>query len=350
MTNSNLDKRKLVFIGLAVAVAAFTAWRLYSLGGGGKPPQAVAPVVVAVAAKEKITDSYEALGTTRANESIRLTSKVTETVDDVKFHDGMDVAVGQEIVLLNRTEEQAAVAEAEATLANAQLEYARAQTLVKTKSVPKSQLDERDMALKTAQARLEAARARLEDRVVRAPFAGVLGLRMVSPGTLVEPGALITTLDDIRTIKLDFTVPEIYLAAVKPGLSITGRSKAFPGRDFIGKVAAINSRVDPATRAVSVLAELANEDRVLRPGMLLDVDVLTPPREAVVIPESAIVPVESRHFVYTLQEDGTVKQVDVTLGRREPGKVEIREGLVGGEKIVVEGTLRLKPGAKVKVQ
>src|SRR5690606_19131515 len=130
-------------------------------------------------------------------------------------------------------------------------------------------------------------RAQLSDRVITAPFDGVLGLRQVSPGSLVTPGTAIATLDDVSIIKLDFSVPETLIAALAPGQAVTALSAAFPGETFEGVLRTIDSRVDPVTRSVMARAELPNPERKLRPGMLLTVDVRRAPRQALALPELA---------------------------------------------------------------
>jgi membrane fusion protein (multidrug efflux system) len=201
--------------------------------------------------------------------------------------------------------------------------------------------------MESARARLDATRARLSDRVITAPFAGVLGFRQVSPGTLVTPGTTIASLDDVSVMKLDFSVPESFLSALAPGQAISATSVAFPDRDFTGEVVTIDSRVDPVTRAVTVRATLPNPDRLLRPGMLLTVEVFQPERQALVVPEIAVIQVSRSAHVYRLKPDDTVEQVDVELGQRRRGEVEILDGLSAGDRIVVDGAVKLRDGSAI---
>jgi membrane fusion protein (multidrug efflux system) len=163
----------------------------------------------------------------------------------------------------------------------------------------------------------------------------------------VTPGTPIATLDDVSKIKLDFSIPETFLAAVKEGQSITATSAAFPEREFTGTVRSIDSRVDPVTRAVTVRAEVPNADRLLRPGMLMAVKLYRPERPALVIPELALTQVGSNAHVFRVKPDATVEQVTVQTGARRRGEVEIVDGLAAGDRVVVEGTVKLRPGAKV---
>jgi membrane fusion protein (multidrug efflux system) len=234
--------------------------------------------------------------------------------------------------------------------------------------------------MKSNEARVAAARARLADTYIRAPFAGHVGLRRVSLGALISPGTLITTLDDTSSIKVDFAVPETQVGALKAGQAIDAGTTAYPGRRFTGRVTSVDSRVDASTRSVTVRAAVPNRDGALKPGMFLTValEVTTKnnatvvPEEAVVseglrhivypvfltvalsqderpalvIPEEALVPEQARQFVYLVQGRAVAKR-EVTLGRREPGFVEITAGLAPGDRVVIEGTLKLRDGAPI---
>jgi membrane fusion protein (multidrug efflux system) len=169
----------------------------------------------------------------------------------------------------------------------------------------------------------------------------------VSVGALVAPGTVITTLDDDSTIKLDFTLPEATLSSLAPGQSITAASDAWPGVNFDGRIADIDSRVDPQTRAVRVRAELPNPDAKLRPGMLLRVQVQLPPRQALVLPELAVQQEAEQGYVFRVGAGDKVEQVPVKLGTRQRGQVEVVSGLNAGDRVVVEGTVKLHAGSRV---
>lgn len=316
-------------------------------GPQGGPQAAVVTAGTVVMADWQ--DEIQALGTAQANESVTLTSKVTETVTRVNFQDGDFVEAGAVLVDLSGRAEVAQLEAAQATFVEASKQYDRLAELVKQGTIPRSQLDTQLSVRDAARARADAIRAALADRIISAPFAGVLGFRRVSPGALVTPGTVITTLDDIRTIKLDFPVPEAYLGQIGIGQVVRAQSAAFTQAMFEGRVTAVGSRVDPLTRAVTVRAELPNPEGQLRPGMLLTVRLMQPLRRALTVPEIAVEQVGTRAYLYRILPDDTVEQADVELGARRRGEVEVRAGVAEGDRIVVEGTVKLRPGARVRV-
>lgn len=316
---------------------------------GGGPGPSAATVTAHEVQPKPWRDAIQALGTARANESVMVTAKVTETVVRVNFEDGDVVEAGDVLVDLSGRVELAGLEEAAAAFREAEQQYQRQKQLAAQKLVPAGQLDAQRAILEAGRARLDATRARLADRVITAPFAGVLGFRRVSPGTLVTPGTTIASLDDISVIKLDFAVPETFLAALAPGQSVTATSAAYPGQVFEGEVATVDSRIDPVTRAVTVRALLPNPERVLRPGMLLAVEIFQPERQALVVPEISVIQVARDAHVFRLKDDGTVEQVGVSLGQRRRGEVEVVEGLSAGDRIVVDGVVKLRHGSRVTV-
>jgi membrane fusion protein (multidrug efflux system) len=341
-----LAVRKCAVLGAAFAIC------LAGCSGDGAAPAArpgggAVPVVVAAVEKRPWVDRIQALGTTRANESVTLTAKVTETVDRVNFKDGDSIEAGAILVELTGRAELAALREAQATYTEATRQYERNVELSKQRTISESVLDTQLAARDSARARMDAIRARLGDRVITAPFAGVLGFRRVSPGTLVTPGTEITTLDDISVVKLDFSIPERHLALLAAGQGIQAESVAFPERKFEGTVTSIDSRVDPVTRAITVRAEIPNPERLLKPGMLMTVDLFDRPRDALVLPELALSAVGDRQFVFRVEADDTAKQVTVKVGARHTGEVEILEGLAEGDRIVTDGLVRMRDGIRV---
>ncbi|MGH8496150.1 MAG: efflux RND transporter periplasmic adaptor subunit [Gammaproteobacteria bacterium] len=312
------------------------------------PPE----VIVSVAERKLVVDRIEALGTLQANESVTLTANVTERVTAIHFDDGDRVEEGDVLVEMTSAEEHALLEEARATVEEAQSQYERNVRLSQEDIVSESVLDTARREWETAKARLEAIQSQLDDRLINAPFSGVVGLRNISPGALVQPGEVITTLDDDSVMKLDFSVPATFLTALQPGAEIVATADAFGDEEFEGEVSAVGSRIDPITRTVQVRAMMPNPDKRLRPGLLMQVDLLNNPRQAVVIPEEALVPLGEQQFVMVVgQGDGnTVERREVGIGRRMPGEVEIVQGLEAGEMVITHGTMKARPGQTVQIQ
>lgn len=321
-------------------------------GGAAGPPGrgSAAPPVAVVSApvrRERIAQELTALGTARANEAVEVTSKTSNIITAVRFRDGERVQRGEVLVELDSAQARADLAEAQAALTESTSQLERSRELLATQLVSRAQYEQLEAAQKAAQARVAAAQARLEDTVVRAPFSGRVGLRRVSVGSLVGPGTTITTLDDTSLIKLDFAVPESSAAGLREGLAVTARATAFPDREFAGKVASIDSRVDPTTRSFTVRALVPNAAGLLKPGMFLDVRLAREERDALLIPEEALVPDRSRQYVFVVEDDEVARR-EVRIGRREPGRVEIVAGLQAGERVVIEGTQKIGDGALVR--
>jgi membrane fusion protein (multidrug efflux system) len=304
-------------------------------------------VVTAIVQPRKFSDALQALGTAQARESVTITAKVSDVVTRLSFDSGQRVRAGQLLADMNSRAQQADAAAAEAVLRDAEQQLRRGGELARQQLIARGQYDTLRANRDAAAASVQAKRASVADRAIRAPFAGVLGLRQVSLGALVAPGAVITTLDDDSTIKLDFTLPEAALSSLAPGQAITASSDAWPGTPFDGRIANIDSRVDPGTRAVRVRAEIPNEDGKLRPGMLLRVRVQQPPRQALLLPELAVQQEAEQSYVFRVGSSDKVEQVPVKLGTRTGGQVEIASGLKPGDRIVVEGTVKLHAGDHV---
>jgi membrane fusion protein (multidrug efflux system) len=310
-------------------------------------------VIVETVGRQRIADTLEALGTLRANETVRLTASVSETIARVNFEDGQAVKAGDVLVELTDAEEAAQLAEAESLAEEAERQYQRIERLMAQGNASESLLDERRREWRTAGARLEAMRSRLQDRLITAPFGGHVGLRQVSPGTLVSPGDLITTLVDDSRMKLDFTIPALYLNTLRRGTVIEASTPVFPNRSFAGEVTSVDSTIDPVTRSIVVRALIPNDHRDLVPGMLMTLDLLRNERDAIVISEETVIPRGGRAFVMvvdTTSEPYKVEQRTVQLGTRMPGQVEVVSGLAVGETIVSHGTLKLRPGSAVRIQ
>ncbi|MEZ5301930.1 MAG: efflux RND transporter periplasmic adaptor subunit [Verrucomicrobiales bacterium] len=339
------------FALLAVAAAALAACGR-TPEASGPPPKQTAKVRLATVEERVFSDAVEALGTVRAFESIDVSANVTETVTDVSFEDGQAVEKGAVLAQLSNDEELAMLAGARVRLAEQEREVNRLRELADDGAVSQVRLQEYLTAKELALQTIEEVNAKLADRTITAPFAGVLGFRQVSVGALVTPGDVIATLDLVDTVKLDFSVPETFLGDLSPGMEIEAQSDAYPGESFSGKVRDIASRVDPVTRSAVVRAEIPNPDRKLRPGMLLTTRIAKNPAASPAIPERALVSVQAKHFVFAAQQSGgktVVARTPIRIGRRIPGYVEVVGGLEAGDRIVSDGVIGLRDGAEVAV-
>lgn len=326
----------------------FALFLLFSLAWGQQP----VPVVVKEVRMDRFVDRVEALGTLRASETVDLTSTITDTVTAIHFEDGQRVDAGYVLAEMTNEEEHARLEEERSTLKETQQQYERIKPLVKRGAASKSLLDQRRREYETAQARFRGIQSRLKDRLIVAPFSGVTGLRNISVGALIAPGDLITTLDDDSVMKLDFTVPAIHLATLAKGLPVVARATSYGDQIFSGQVSGIDSRIDPTTRSIVVRALLPNPDRLLKPGLLMRVELLKNRRNVLVIPEEALIPTGQINHVLVVDQAAIppiATRREVTIGARRPGEVEIVRGLVPGEFVVIHGTLRARPGQEVKV-
>lgn len=337
----------IIVIGVTAVTANTYLENHAQQSGGGWGNSGPTLVVTEPAGFATIVDKVESIGTAQANESVLLTAKVTDTVRRVNFEDGDFVEEGKILVEMTNAEETAQLAEARATVEEATRQFNRLKNLIDQNLASETQLDERRVQMQTAQARFEAIVARLENRLIRAPFSGVLGFRNISPGSLLTTTTPVTSIDDISIIKLDFAIPEIYLARIEPGQDVIAKNAAYAGRIFAGTVRTIDSRVDPVTRTLTVRAHIQNDERLLRPGMLMTVDLVFERDEALVVNEAAVVPIQDTEYVYVFSDEGTAERRKVTTGRRRPGIVEITSGVEAGEEIITQGIIKIRPGAAV---
>lgn len=334
-------KHRIVLICLLLLLGALSAGTGYKFwknqtkpaeeGRRGGTPQVVAYIV----GLQDFSDRMEAVGTAMADEAVTLTANVTDTVTFINFQEGATVRAGDVLLQLNDDEEKAELEEARRS-------FNRYSELVKTSATSVAQKD-------ASAAALQVAEARVKDRQITAPFDGITGFRHVSPGDLLSPGTVVTSLYDIDPIKLEFTLPERFLSTLKSGLAINARTQAWPDDIFSGKITVIEPGINPVTRAVSLKAEIPNPDGKLKPGLLMSVDVVRAQRKALSVPEAALIQQGQQHNIFRIGEENSVSMIPVTIGNREAGYVEILEGLQDGDKIVAEGLLKIKPGTKVTI-
>jgi len=333
-------------MGLAVAAALLVMGPTAVDAQNARGP---AKVIVSQVVSEEIADKVEALGTLRANETIQLTTTVSDRITELNFDDGERVTAGQTLVLLDNHEELADLKAAEAVLAEREAAYERTKQLATRDFASKANLDLGLANLLSARAAVETVKAQLDDRVLKAPFDGVVGLRTISVGALVEPGDVITTLDDISVVKLDFNVPSTYLATLAPGLKIQARTAAYGAEVFKGEISSLSNQIDPVTRSITARAVIDNADLRLRPGLLMTVTLFKNPRQALLLREEALMPTGSRNFVLVVGDNNIPEKREVQLGTRKEGWVEVVSGLEAGERVITHGTIKARPGQPVEI-
>jgi len=307
------------------------------------------PIVVLKVFTATLYDRTDALGTAGANESIDITAKISGRLDEVLFTDGQKVRKGDVIVKLDQSEEQAQLTSAKAKLAEHQREIHRIEILIKNRAAATRDLDERKTLADMAAGTVTEIESRIDELTLRAPFAGTLGIRRVSPGSLVQSGQIITTLDADDPIKLNFSIPATSMHGMKAGTPIIAEVDTNADLHFKGTISALDSRIDPVTRSVLARAIIPNPEGKLIPGMLMRITILQNERRALIVPEESITQKQEKHFVTVIDGESKAAIKPVVIGTRHDGIVEIREGLSEGDLVVVRGMGFIKPGQTVTI-
>jgi len=315
----------------------------------GKPPgkPMVMPVRIAPVTQGAVTVDVTAVGTLIANEAVVIRPETAGRVTAIHFAEGQTVAAGAKLLSIDAAEVQAQIASTEAELLLNQQRFDRSNELYKKNFISSQALDEARSNLARARAKLAEDHARLRKAELLAPFAGTLGLRLISPGAYVRAGEDIVRLEDLSVVKLDFRLPETYLARLKRDQDVVIAVDAYPGRSYRGRTYAIESSLDEKTRTVLVRARVPNRGAELRPGMFARVSLTLETRAAALtIPEEAIVPRGGQSFVFRVVE-GKAMLTQVETGSRQPGVVEIVKGLEAADRVVTDGHQKLQNGMGV---
>jgi membrane fusion protein (multidrug efflux system) len=296
----------------------------------------------------------QAVGSLRSNESVILRPELIGRIAQINFDEGQRVKKGQLLVQLDSAVPRAELVQMQASLALAKANYERAQELAKRNAGTERALDEARWKLRNDEAAVKLAEARLEKYALSAPFDGVVGLRKVSIGDLVKEAADLVNLEQVDPLKVDFRVPEVFLASLKVGQRIAVTVDALPGREFSGEVYAIDPLVDASGRAVVIRARIRNTDDALRPGLFARVGLVIDERqEAVFVPEQSLVPINDQLFVFKVvdgpQGGKVVAFTKVKLGERRKGEAEVVEGLKPGDVVVSAGLLKVRDGMPVQI-
>ncbi len=338
---------------LAAAGGGYHAYQTYlapeeSGGQGGGRRGGDVPVIVSPVRMQHIEEQVEAVGTTRAIQAVEIVPLASGRVVDIAFESGQKLGKGDVLLTLDDDIEKANLEEAEAKLKQTQLALERAESLRRNNTVSQAQLDQLTAENIAAVAARDRAMRRLADRTVRAPFDGVTGLRRVDVGARIDDDTVITTLDDLTTVEVEFQLPELLYNDVRRGLGITATSAAFPGRTFPGRITNVDSRIDETARSFLVRAVVPNPDLLLPAGMFMTISVVLDAREAMMVPEAAVIFEGATSFVYLVSDNKAVRR-EVQIGQRRRDLAEVLNGLDSGDLVVQRGTQNLRNGAAVKV-
>ncbi len=363
-------KKYALVAALGIGIASGVAWWLQRQPGELLPGMAPAPaassaapatprppaVEVAKVQEATLVDEAQSVGSLRSRQGVMLRPEVAGRVKAILFNEGQRVQKGQLLVQLDDQLQAAQVAQARAETSIAEANHKRNQDLVAQNFISKRTVDESAAALEVARAKLELALATQQRLKIVAPFDGVTGLKQVSVGDYLKDGADIVNIEDIDAVLLDFRLPERFQSKIRPGQKSQLSVDALPGRPFTALVQAVDPLIDANGRSVGVRGCIDNRQRQLRPGMFVRVNTVFAVREqALLVPEEAIVPQGGRSFVVKLvpgekPETLVSQRVAVKTGLRQPGKVEITEGLEAGDTVVTAGHQRLqKDGTPVRV-
>ncbi len=347
--------KQLVFVVLlgGLVYGGYLGWEWYAADSAGSTAEkrrrgGAVPVEADTARIESMPVVAEAVGTTVARQSIEITPLSDGRIEAIAFDAGQQVKAGHVLVRLDSDIERADLKQAEAARGRAMLELDRITVLRQKNVATKATVDELASNLVAAEASESRARRKLADRTIRAPFAGTLGISRYYKGARVTDSTVITTLDDLSTVEIEFSVAEQLFSKTRQAQTVEATTAAYPGRVFTGVVTKIGSRVDPVSRSFKVRAEVQNADGALPAGMFMYLRMLLSSSNVLVVPEEAIIAEAGASFVFVI-EDNKARRRAVTVGRREFGIAEITDGLSPGTVVVTRGTNKLRNGSTVKL-
>ena len=347
-----MSHRSLAVLALFVAVAAgCNKAKSAAPGGGGAaggmPPM---PAEVAVAIRDTVVDAVQATGQIEAVQSTDLRPEVTGRITEILVREGQAVAAGAPLFKVDDAELKAQVAQAEAERDVAQRSLERTKGLIAQNAASQSDLENADANARSKQATYDLLSTRLQRTIVRAPFAGLVGRRLVSKGDYVTPQTPLISLQSVNPQQAVFKVPERYAERLRLGQLVSFQVAALPGKNFSGEVVFVDPVVELPGRTILIKARVPNPERRLQAGMFIEARLATDVRpNAVVVPEDALLPLGGAIFVW-LVKGGAADRREVTIGVRTAGWAEIVAGMEAGDTVVVGGAERLFPGAKVMAQ
>lgn len=348
----------LVAVGIGAAVGYFTprlqpqpAPAAAPATAAAAPATPAAPIVVEtyVLAENMLYDRLNAVGTLVSEEAVTVRPEIAGRISEIRFHEGQSVRKGDVLLTLDDAIARAELQQARANHALANGKFQRANELQRQGFISRQGRDEATNAVQVAGADVALAQARLDKTRIVAPFDGEIGLRNVSVGDYVTVGQDLVTLQAIKSLKVDFRIPEIYLPQIRPGQKLKLLFDALPGQSWEGEVAAISPLVDVEGRALVMRARVDNTGGTLRPGMFARVDLLLAEQSALMVPETALQPRSGSQFIFRV-EDGIAREVPVAVGQRRDGLVQVSGDIAAGDLIVVAGLQKIRGGSRVRAE
>lgn len=348
----------IVVIFLGVVLGGIFGYKFYQFGQMEEQlsqPQPPAQVSATVARAENWTPAIKAVGSIKAVNGIEVANEVPGVVETINFESGDTVDKGDVLIRLDAAIDEAALRTRRAEAQLAEQEFKRVSDLLPRNAVSQSQYDEAKANFDAARARVNEAEAQLNKKVIRAPFDGTVGLRLVDQGQYIPTGTPIVEINMLDPIYVDYTLSEKSLPLVDTGYQVAATVAALPGKDFEGQVSAVNTSVNPETRTVRVRATLANPAHELRPGMFATVRTRQPEdRRVVTVPQTAISYNTYGDFVFVIKENDqdelVVERRSIQSGDTRDNRVAVLDGLEAEEQVVAKGLLRLQAGQRVEVQ
>jgi len=357
-TRKLVIKASLAVLGLFLILAGIKAFQIFTMVTA-KHPVPVETVTSALVKEEDWAPVLSSVGSISAVQGAVVSAELAGTVSEIKFQNGGVAKKGDVLMKLDASAEEAQLHSAEADLELAKADLLRTRDLAARKVVSKAELDAGESKFQQKQGMVDNMRSMIGKKEVRAPFDGQLGIRQVNVGQMINAGQAVVPLQSIDPVYVDFAMPQQRLPQLAPGVEVRVKSDAIGGKDFVGKLTAINSTVDPVTRNVSLQATLANPDGLLRPGMFAKVEVILPEKsKALVIPGSAIsyapfgdsvFVIEKKKDEKTGKESQTIRQQFVRVGAARGDLVSITTGLKAGETVVGTGVFKLRNGMAVTI-
>jgi len=357
-------KRMMAMLILVVLVLGGVAFYKYrditkQMAGMKAMGSALSTVSATAAATQQWQSTLEAVGSLRAAKGVDISNELAGIVEEIHFTSGSDVKAGALLLKLRAEDDIAKLHALEAAAKIAEITYKRDKKQLEAQAIAQATFDNDAASLASAKALVAQQKALVDKKFIRAPFSGHLGIRNVDLGQYLNPGTAIVTLQELDPIYLDFYLPQQALAQVRTGQKITAKNDTYPGRAFEGSIAAINPKVDPATRNVQMRATLKNRDRALLPGMYATGAIrVGKPTSYVTLPQTAITYNPYGNTVFIVKDDGkdagenpklTAEQTFVTLGETRGDQVAVLKGIKEGDRVITSGQIKLQNGAAIKI-